>query len=219
MDIQLIFKVVSISAVQQNDSVIHIRVCVCVLFHVLFSIVVCYGLLNIVLCAVGQDFVVYTCCVSNQVKRLGCLIHRLVLPIEHTFPILINQDFLSQERLPLCPDHRRWQEVCAVSSQFRVYGPYYPRYHKPRLMSPGRVPSLTTGSSFSFPLMTELFISQRKRTEAGGQGSHRRGLFKSRLLYSAPRVSVSAGLGGGLRIGISYKFLGEPVTAGPRTIL
>ena len=59
IEVQLIYNVVLIAAVQQSDSVI----CICmyiyiyILFHILF-IMIYHGLLNIVPCAIQQDLVV-----------------------------------------------------------------------------------------------------------------------------------------------------------------
>ena len=55
IEVQLIYTVVLISAVQQSDSVIHMYT----FFFILFSIMVYHRILNIVPCAVQQDLVVY----------------------------------------------------------------------------------------------------------------------------------------------------------------
>ena len=57
--VQLIYKVVLISAVQQSDSVMHTHT---VLF-ISVPIMVCHRILNRVACAVWQDLVVYPSCV------------------------------------------------------------------------------------------------------------------------------------------------------------
>ena len=53
----------------------------------------------------------------------------------------------------------------------------------------------------------------------GGHWNRQEGLFKTRLLGPSPRLSVSAGLGWGLRICISNKFPGDIVAAGSGTTL
>ena len=60
IEVQLIYNVALISAVQQNDSVIHIYT----LFFIFFSIMVYPRILNIVLCATRQNLVVYPFCVQ-----------------------------------------------------------------------------------------------------------------------------------------------------------
>ena len=51
IEVQLIYNIVLISTVQQNDSVIHM--------YAFFSIMVYHRILNIVLCDVHEDLVVY----------------------------------------------------------------------------------------------------------------------------------------------------------------
>ena len=51
----LTYNVMLVSAVQQNDSVIHM----CALFFVFFSIMVYHKILNIVPCVIQPDLVVY----------------------------------------------------------------------------------------------------------------------------------------------------------------
>ena len=53
IEVQLIYNIVLISAVQQSDSVIHI------FFFISFSIMVYHRILNIVSCAIHQDLAVY----------------------------------------------------------------------------------------------------------------------------------------------------------------
>ena len=56
IEVQLIYNVVLITAIQQSDSVIHIYT---VFFKIFFSIMVYHRILNIVPCAIQQDLVVY----------------------------------------------------------------------------------------------------------------------------------------------------------------
>ena len=62
MHVELIYNVVLVPAVQLSDSVIHIYICVCVYIYVLFYILFImayHSILNIVPCAIQEDFVVY----------------------------------------------------------------------------------------------------------------------------------------------------------------
>ena len=69
-EVQLIYNVVLISAVQQSDSVIW------TLFFIFFSIMVDHRILNIVPCAIQQDLVVYyNCTFEERITNYSFLIN------------------------------------------------------------------------------------------------------------------------------------------------
>ena len=57
IEVQLIYNIVLVSAVQKIDSVLHIYIYIH--FLILFSLMVCHKILNIIPCAIQQDLAVY----------------------------------------------------------------------------------------------------------------------------------------------------------------
>ena len=85
----MIYNVVSISAVWQSDSMIHIHIVFCIFF----SIIVYSWILNIVPCAIQQDVVVYSFYVNipppwQEVCSLYLWVYFYIVDISTTFPSL-----------------------------------------------------------------------------------------------------------------------------------